>query len=419
MTGIAIGNRVWIHFSSNEPPRLSTGFLYNVEDESPVTSMALDQSPNTSPDVLRLASFHDLGTIFIHDVSTSLLSSDTVEGGTGREFSRTLYRLGTEFSEAPTLRPRQSNIVASAYHHPLLVTLSAAFHLSVYYLPPASSSTSHREPKSVPLQPILQQSLHSYTSCPPSSMSLTRASKSMFKLVVAYSVPVFPAHFTAGVCEVLISLNDQSSSSLSKTSVLAVSGSLARIMSIRTASANIPCDWHDTSLYPTSPYDEGSNPSLDTGSQQYYARLAAEQWDRKVGNVVGVQTDGKWVVLGSEDGTLQVYRLFRPPSSSNAVPMSLSYQRSLYGHTAGIAGLKVTDGRCVSLGKEGVIHVWDLEEGWSVEVGAGAGLGGDETDKQDLGGNHHGQPVVVLFDERRILATDTRHGGVSVWRFDT
>jgi len=145
-----------------------------------------------------------------------------------------------------------------------------------------------------------------------------------------------------------------------------------------------------------------------------------EQWDRKVGKVAGVQTDGKWVVLGSEDGALQVYRLYRPlSSSSNTVPMSLSYQQSLYGHTAGIAGLKVTDGRCVSLGKEGLIRVWDLEEGWSVEVGASLSDSGIPVEQDSGGQSDSEQPVVVMFDERRVVATDTRHGGVGIWRFDT
>ncbi len=417
LTGVGIDNSIWVHSSSNDSPQLSTRLLYNVEDASPVTSMASDQSLNESPDVLRLACFHDLGMISICEVLTS---SGAVERGIGREFSRTLYHLGTESSETPASRLRRSNIVSSVYHHPLLITLSAAFHLLVYYLPPVSPSTLNTKSQCVPLQPILQQSLHSYTSFPPSSMSLTRASKSMFKLIVAYSVPVFPAHFTAGVCEILISLNEQlSSSSLSKTSGLAMSGSLARITSIRTVSANIPCGWYDTSVSSPSPSGEGSDFSSDAKSQRHYARLAAEQWDRKVGKVAGVQTDGKWVVLGSEDGALQVYRLYRSLSSSpNAAPMSLSYQRSLYGHTAGIAGLKVTDGRCVSLGKEGVIRVWDLEEGWSVEVGAG--ISNDETVEQDSGGqSDSGEHVVVMFDERRIVATDTRYGGVSIWRFDT
>lgn len=137
----------------------------------------------------------------------------------------------------------------------------------------------------------------------------------------------------------------------------------------------------------------------------------------------------------------QVYRLYRP--SNPASSMSICYSHSLYGHTAGIAALRVADGRCVSVGQEARVWVWDLEAGGSVCIGSGdedytsqsvgeAGVLEPDTEAKELSSStsdasqqssrpHGGvgpsdtQPIVV-FDEQRVVALSRK--GVDIWHFD-
>ena len=111
----------------------------------------------------------------------------------------------------------------------------------------------------------------------------------------------------------------------------------------------------------------------------------------------------------------------------------MHYSHSLYGHTAGIAALRVADGRCVSVGREGGLWVWDLEAGGSavgVNIGPNRTSGNVEaesdTDAGDfglspssIGGTHSqsGAPPLVVFDEQRVVASLGREG-VDMWHFD-
>ena len=116
-------------------------------------------------------------------------------------------------------------------------------------------------------------------------------------------------------------------------------------------------------------------------------RAAQEQWSRKVARVADTQTDGKWVVLASSDAlhtdqqrsghtrlgytpsrlhsssSLQLYRLYLPsPSNSPSLP-KLIFVRTPHGQIGPVSALTLADGRCVSLGVNGSIWVWDLEGG--------------------------------------------------------
>jgi hypothetical protein len=152
-----------------------------------------------------------------------------------------------------------------------------------------------------------------------------------------------------------------------------------------------------------------------------------EQWGRKVGRVVDCQTDGKWVVLapgrsvspGSSSTappshvsspsysatSLQLYRL----SFSTSLNPRLTFIRTLHGHAGDIEALSVADGRCVSLGQDGSVWVWDLEGGLGAEVACG------DFTKTD-GDEWNGRGTVV-FDERRVVSVSGA-GGVVVRRFD-
>lgn len=161
-----------------------------------------------------------------------------------------------------------------------------------------------------------------------------------------------------------------------------------------------------------------------------------EQWSRKVTRVADTQTDGKWVVLApaetaanqtdspssftSENDnrpemllnstTLQLYRLYLPSVSHSiaASPPKLTFVRSLYGQLGPVSSLALSDGRCISVGLNDSLWVWDLEAGTGAEVS----MSSSRRTKNDR------NPVerAVAFDERRIVTTQANR--VSIHRFD-
>lgn len=127
-----------------------------------------------------------------------------------------------------------------------------------------------------------------------------------------------------------------------------------------------------------------------------------------------------------------MYRLHCP--SSPGTPISISYSHSLHGHAAGIAALRVADGRCVSVGREGRLWVWDLEAGGSasgVSIGPSQrssttdsegeiGVLESDTEAEELVFSSSwtgGAPPLVVFDERRVVMSLSREG-VGIWHFD-
>lgn len=113
---------------------------------------------------------------------------------------------------------------------------------------------------------------------------------------------------------------------------------------------------------------------------------------------------------------LKVYRLHRPSGPGTSI--SLSYTRSLYGHTAGITALRVADGRCVSLGCDGRLWIWNLED----PSGHGISIGDSSDGSEDLAvDTRHGSitphPNLVIFDERRVISS-LGDNNVIIWQFD-
>jgi len=302
---------------------------------------------------------------------------------------------------------RTTPIVQAVYHHPLLITLSRAFILSIYDL--SNDTVVHT------------QTLRSFTTYPPTSMVLSSPTSCTYKLLLAYSIPIFPAHFSVGVTELIISGEGTSEAPPLSPSSLSQMVSSPRVdplcvTATRTArTLDIPQGWID----------------------QKKLRLMEEQWSRKVSGVAATQTDGKWVVLAPGEGivtqrtpmpdasqrppsspgessfsslnsptSLQLYRLSLPPTSSiTSPPPKLTFVRNLHGQTGTIGALALADGRCVSLGLNGSIWVWDLEAGTGVEV-AEPELGLEPTASQGT----------VVFDDRRVITTC--RGAVVVRNFD-
>jgi hypothetical protein len=248
----------------------------------------------------------------------------------------------------PTVSDRTTNVLAAAYHNPLLVTLSATFHVSLYEV--AGDKVAHR------------QTLSSFTSYAPSSLTLSCPSAKAFKLILAYSVPVYPSHWGVAVTELSISPASYS-----------VTSSKSR------RAFDLPFGFIDEANW----------------------LLAREQWSRKVTHVRATATDGKWVAFAGSDNNIQIYRLSksRKPGLGIRGEDQLTFVRTLFGHIGSIHSLALADGRCVSLGTDGSLWVWDLEMDWGVEVQRG------EENARLVG------PVV--FDERRILCVRDRKLEVS------
>ncbi len=106
----------------------------------------------------------------------------------------------------------------------------------------------------------------------------------------------------------------------------------------------------------------------------------------------------------------------------------LTFVRFLHGHTGPVIALSLADGRCVSLGADGSLWVWDLEKGWSAEVQEPQYPIGsldprksesEDPDEDDIADNDVIPEALmgsVVFDERRIISA-TAHG-VELRNFD-
>ncbi|KAH9924854.1 uncharacterized protein B0H18DRAFT_1010472 [Fomitopsis serialis] len=364
-----------------------------------ITALALDQSPPSTAHRIRLISF----------LSTGEFSIFNVDHHTPAHSSRLLTYVPTSRST------RTAPIIQAVYHHPLLVTLSKSFQLSLYDL--SDDKVVHT------------QTLTSFTSHPPSSLVLSAPSPSTYKLVLAYAIPVYPSHWSVGATELLIS----SSVSMDVAARMTVAASRT------TRAIDVPQGWIDENKL----------------------RLIREQWARKVARVADTQTDGKWVVLAPGDplpasraasptlsasssssslspppssqstftsssmhtaSALQLYRLHLPASSSPTAVPKLTFVRSLHGQIGPVSALALADGRCVSLGVNGSIWVWDLEGGTGAEVSGGVEIESVEDGEHASWSEDErlrsaaAVKGTVVFDERRIISSDV--DGVRVWRFD-
>ncbi|KAI0302646.1 hypothetical protein BC826DRAFT_965952 [Russula brevipes] len=338
-----------------------------------VTALAVDQSSRTSAN-LHIVSCISNGDVFVHE----------------------LHSPSHKYHYAPPFKtPRTAPIIQAAYCHPVLVTLSESFSLSVYDLTHEAIQVVHV--------------LTSFTSFPPSSLVLTMPEPQTYKLLLTYASPVYPAHWSAGVTEVILSGADLHHGHTLPFTPPARLPSL--LLSTRSTRAfDIPPGWIDEAKL----------------------RVVREQWGRKVGSVAGTQTDGRWVVLAPAVSgearpsggftpaslPLQLYRLSSPPlrAGAGAAP-KLTFVRSLLGQTGPVSALALADGRCVSLGVDGRVWVWDLENVWGTEVALSASASDSspsESDDEDRLSTLRG---TIAFDERRIITADAA-GRIIVRDFD-
>ncbi|KAG2153834.1 hypothetical protein DEU56DRAFT_771230 [Suillus clintonianus] len=365
-----------------------------------ISAIALDQSPPSlsSSHIIRLAAFLTTGefSIFEHDHSSVSLATTPKQ------------------TYVPSFAHRASPVTCAAYNHPLLVTLSRSFTLMIYDL--SNDCITHT------------QTLTSFTSHPPTSLVLSAMpSASLYKLIMAYAIPVYPVHWSVGATELVIS----------------PSGILPRKRTFATSSSeSSPQGAFEVSITRSTRAFDVPQGWIDEKNLQ----VMRDQWGRKVKQVADIQTDGKWVVLApgdvtdasspisqeSSEGTtsqeahpqslpyisppshssshLQLYRLHVPPISSSSVHTPrLTFVRTLHGPLGSVSALSLADGRCVSLNANGAIWVWDLEGGDGTEVAG-------PVEGSFAGTNGVSNYGTVAFDERRIVSAGVR--GIEERRFD-
>lgn len=300
-----------------------------------ITAVALDQSQPSGSNH-RLAVFYSTGTFCLFQVSPSNPKDSK------------------EVLSYTTLLPRQRGgpIVQAVYHHPLLISLSSLFNLCIYEVPSFDAAG--------PLQVRLAQVLTSFTSYPPTSLVLSRPSAQLYKLILAYTVPVYPQHWTIGVTELIIS----------SFSVQSTQSSTA--FDLAPGWTSIP-----------------QEDLLVTLNDRQLLKLPI---------VSCTSTDGRYVAVASPASTsIQLYKL-----SSRSAGSKLSFVRYLYGHASPIQALSMSDGRCVSLSQDGSLWIWDLDrEGVEVKTEC----------LDDLTSS-----TKVFFDERRIIVVV--RGRIVIKRFD-
>ncbi|TRM70016.1 hypothetical protein BD626DRAFT_476051 [Schizophyllum amplum] len=411
-----------------------------------ITALAMDQSPPVAGHI-RIAAFLSTGEFRVYTIDPAHLQAAQCS-----------------ISYTPLRGARR--VQQAAYHHPLLTTLSTSFDLFIYDL----SSTPVRRvetlqsftsypPSAMVLSAVLANpskpaaaSAEATPSSQPSRATPARTgalgassshtanwasdalsedghaptSPTAYKLVLSFAVPVFPSHWSLGTTEIMIS-GSHAPTSVSRT-VLPSAASLLHADSFRA-----PPPFTITSTRSARALDVPQGFVDDTKLRSMRA-----QWSRRVVAVADTATDGRWVVLAGGEPPppdisssipdpsspssppsspsaylasppVQLYRLSLP--SSPSAPAKLTFVRHLYGAEGALSALSLADGRCVALGANGRVWVWDIEGGSEgVEVGVGEDVGGVDDELAV------GVKGTVAFDERTIVTGSA--AGVVVRRFD-
>ena len=250
--------------------------------------------------------------------------------------------------------------------------------------------------------------------------------------MLAYAITVYPAHWSVGATELVISGMLSSPQPISFSPTQSNSDPPLTVLATRTTRAfEVPNGW----------IDEKKLCSM------------REQWSRKVQKVADTRTDGKWVIIAPDERSvsrtrysptpaslssdassstsspeapsrssstyfslhspthLQLYRLHFPSSNSAATPPKLTFVRTLHGQTGSISSLALADGRCVSLSLNGSIWVWDLEGGRGAEVAPARDIDLEDEVDENLFSRQ-----TVVFDERRIISAG--RNAMQIRRFD-
>ena len=312
--------------SSQDPiMRFSSSYLAegqtNVDARTAISSIQIDSAPYEETEGIRLAVFYSSGQYSIFRVRNL-----HVEAGQPIQVSEEY------FAAHKTTTP----VVASQLHSPLLVT-STIDGIVKFRLLSDSTASSRR---ATLIRPTVQAPL----AFAPMSLRLQRtacgddpsktAGPLRFRATLCYSTPFYPGSCTIGVqCfDITLAAATPTASRTTKRSVQIAS---------RHAIAVPP---------------DSTRPRMSPGAGNLAADLAL---------VTSIEHDGRYIVAAKSDNTVSVYELSdqASPAANSCSPLpklSLKHARSLFGHTAAVDSVSVSNGRCVSTGIDGV-KVWSLD----------------------------------------------------------
>ncbi|PVG02388.1 hypothetical protein CPB86DRAFT_576350 [Serendipita vermifera] len=298
--------------------------------------MTLRSSKTGIVSPIRVSSFA-LNQVISAELSTCL----AVFYSTEKKFSHlSVFHVNTElkaFKETFIITPKvlRGPISHSAYHSNLLISLSSTFQVDIYQIPSNSGS-----------KPVLVRTVSSFSSFPPSSLTICRPNPLSHKVLLSYAVPVYPKHWSVATTELHVDED-------------------ADISSTRTLRA----------------YQAKEGPASEA---ENFRRAAAGRMPA----VTSVQSDGRHLVVAPQgENYMELYRLRQS---------SLAFVKILFGPVKSICAIAVADGRCVCISLDGVIWIYDLDGDWGVEV----------QDKIDYVDETNTQ---LYFDDRRIVVTTPTH----------
>ena len=311
-----------------------------------ITEMRFDDAPVTDNDSgVRLVVFYSSGQFSIFRVH-SLDSTDTTAPPTFAE----------EYFSGLTGR----TVTMARFHTPLLVTASSdcsvRFRLLEEGKAEGEQSTLHLTAS--------QPTVRSYMCFAPMVIKLEPVPAPIhkivrdFRLTMASATRYYPSAFTVGVQVVDVHIPDVSDSKTGRPRS-------PRLRVLARSAIAIP-----PSVAPLPPRS-----SQSSGEGHFLPPSISPDHQQAI--VTSIEQDGPFIVASKSDNTISVYRIVDssgsvqgaessgPPLESASpaklrdLPLKLRHVRTLFGHTAGVDAVNVSNGRCVSTGRDGV-KVWDL-----------------------------------------------------------
>ncbi|GAA5947843.1 hypothetical protein JCM3775_003278 [Rhodotorula graminis] len=376
--------------------RLSAYFAARPDFRPPlsITEMRLDEDPSSSSTAVPwargplLAVFFSTGQFSLFRLTLPSPTDPFVPFSAHEVYASLALGAPPAYPFAAASAPPSSPfdpVVLARLHGPILVTLSREMTMRFWSLSRvarwAGESLDEESVDEVQLEEA-ETPLQTRESWSPVVLSLRREASHRAKLIgdpeplgdrftvsLAYSAPVFPATWTVGLQEFLVTLEPPSPSP-----------SLARVSKIHIVARNATALPAHAAL-PSTP--RRTAPLLATSSSPPPAPRNP---------VTSIEHSHPFIVTSRADNTLDVYEVVaapapgpsprppRPSSSARLVPetrpaapalppLRIVHRRTLFGHTARVASVALRPSlvaaagpgvKCISAGDDGAVKVWSL-----------------------------------------------------------